>query len=59
MRDERERARREGRLSDLPPMPEDDWGSQFLSTDPNSTNLYVGNLAPDVDEEILKKEFGR
>ena len=27
--------------------------------DPTTTNLYVGNLAPDVDEAILKKEFGR
>ncbi|MEW5308379.1 MAG: hypothetical protein WDW38_000347 [Sanguina aurantia] len=27
--------------------------------DPATTNLYVGNLAHDVDEEILKVEFGR
>eukprot|EP00899_Mesostigma_viride_P019993 jgi/Mesvir1/27996/Mv20193-RA.4 len=27
------------------------------SGDPNSTNLYVGNLAPTVDETMLMKEF--
>lgn len=27
--------------------------------DPTTTNLYVGNLAPDVTEAILEKEFGR
>lgn len=27
--------------------------------DPYTTNLYVGNLSPDVDEALLKKEFGR
>ncbi len=27
--------------------------------DPYTTNLYVGNLAPDVDEQVLIREFGR
>jgi len=27
--------------------------------DNTTTNLYVGNLAPDLNEEILKREFGR
>ena len=27
--------------------------------DSATTNLYVGNIAPDVNEEILKREFGR
>eukprot|EP00727_Mastigamoeba_balamuthi_P013353 m51a1_g8640 putative u2 snrnp-associated surp motif-containing (554) ;mRNA; r:1399-3713 len=27
--------------------------------DPNTTNLYVANLAPSVDEERLTREFGR
>ena len=29
------------------------------SSDPYSTNLYVGNLAPGVDEEVLKLEFAK
>ena len=27
--------------------------------DPDSTNIYVGNLAPMIDEEELKHLFGR
>lgn len=27
--------------------------------DPATTNLYVGNMAPQVDEQILLREFGR
>lgn len=38
-------------------MPEE--GGSFDDSDPWTTNLYVGNLAPDVDEEILKREFLR
>lgn len=33
--------------------------SSYDSGDPFTTNCYVGNLAPIVDEEILKLEFGR
>ncbi|DBA82509.1 TPA: hypothetical protein ACH3X2_000737 [Trebouxia sp. C0005] len=38
--------------------PMDDEGS-FDDGDPYTTNLYIGNLTPDINEEILKKEFGR
>ncbi|TDH72117.1 hypothetical protein CCR75_001242 [Bremia lactucae] len=31
----------------------------FDTGDPETTNLYVGNLAPTVTEEVLKAEFGR
>ncbi|KAE9099691.1 hypothetical protein PF010_g15103 [Phytophthora fragariae] len=31
----------------------------FDTGDPETTNLYVGNLAPTVTEELLEKEFGR
>lgn len=31
----------------------------FDDGDPFTTNLYVGNLAPEVDEEVLKREFLR
>ncbi|KAL3670081.1 hypothetical protein V7S43_004397 [Phytophthora oleae] len=31
----------------------------FDNGDPETTNLYVGNLAPTVTEEALKAEFGR
>ncbi|EFJ48766.1 hypothetical protein VOLCADRAFT_104604 [Volvox carteri f. nagariensis] len=34
-------------------------GGSFDHGDPFTTNLYVGNLAPEVDEEVLKIEFGR
>lgn len=27
--------------------------------DPTTTNLYVGNLAPTVTEELLKRKFGK
>lgn len=27
--------------------------------DPSTTNLYVGNLAQDIDEDILRREFSR
>ncbi|KAL3151330.1 hypothetical protein ABBQ38_013163 [Trebouxia sp. C0009 RCD-2024] len=54
-REERQRMRSEaGGALDLL----DDEGS-FDDGDPYTTNLYIGNLAPEVNEEILKKEFGR
>lgn len=28
-------------------------------SDLTTTNIYVGNLAPDVDEPVLAREFGR
>ena len=31
--------------------PAEDGGGSFDEGDPSTTNLYVGNLAPDVDEE--------
>uniref|UniRef100_A0A6S8KMZ3 U2 snRNP-associated SURP motif-containing protein n=2 Tax=Dunaliella TaxID=3044 RepID=A0A6S8KMZ3_DUNTE len=62
-REEREKARREGRavagpFEAAPQSVLDEMGS-FDSGDPYTTNLYVGNLAPDVDEPVLVKEFGR
>ncbi|KAK9824009.1 hypothetical protein WJX72_006933 [[Myrmecia] bisecta] len=57
-REERQRLRRERGMSAIDTMDDDGLGS-FDDGDPFTTNLYVGNLAPDVDEEVLKKEFGR
>ena len=37
----------------------DDGLGSFDDGDPYTTNLYVGNLAPEVDEEVLKREFLR
>ncbi len=31
---------------------EDDGAGSFDDGDPYTTNLYVGNLAPDIDEEV-------
>ena len=31
----------------------------FDNMDPDTTNLYVGNLAPTVTEEMLARKFGR
>ena len=39
-------------------MPSEDKGS-FDNGDPTTTNLYVGNLAPSVTEELLNDIFGR
>lgn len=60
IRKERFRSRKEGRSSGFDVVPDrfPTIGS-FADGDPFTTNLYVGNLAPDVDEEILKREFGR
>lgn len=57
-RSERQRARREkGSSFDLPAA--DDGMGSFDDGDPYTTNLYVGNLASTVDEEVLKQEFLR
>jgi hypothetical protein len=32
---------------------DDDAAGSFDDGDPYTTNLYVGNLAPDVDEEVM------
>ena len=53
-REQEERASR--REQGLPPA--DERGS-FDTGDPTTTNLYIGNLAPDVDEHVLMREFGR
>lgn len=37
----------------------DDGLGSFDDGDPFTTNLYVGNLAPTVDEDVLKREFLR
>ncbi|GMH42641.1 hypothetical protein BSKO_10560 [Bryopsis sp. KO-2023] len=60
IREERFKQRKEGRASGFDVVPDrfPTVGS-FADGDPYTTNLYVGNLAPDVDEEILKREFGR
>ena len=61
MRTERQRARRErGTSYDLGgPTQYDDGLGSFDDGDPFTTNLYVGNLATEVDEETLKREFLR
>ena len=48
-REERQRLRRE-RGVDYDPA--EDGAGSFDEGDPFTTNLYVGNLAPDVDEEV-------
>ena len=47
-REERQRMRREYGVT-----YEDDGLGSFDDGDPYTTNLYVGNLAPTVDEEVL------
>eukprot|EP00192_Tetraselmis_astigmatica_P006934 CAMPEP_0117654630 /NCGR_PEP_ID=MMETSP0804-20121206/3845_1 /TAXON_ID=1074897 /ORGANISM="Tetraselmis astigmatica, Strain CCMP880" /LENGTH=766 /DNA_ID=CAMNT_0005460921 /DNA_START=206 /DNA_END=2503 /DNA_ORIENTATION=+ len=54
----RAKAISEGRPSNFDTFPGDSHGS-FDDGDPFTTNLYVGNLAPEVDEEVLKREFGQ
>ena len=60
-REQEEREARQQELRDLGlPANADEMDPGALNdVDPYTTNLYVGNLAPDVDEEVLKKEFGR
>ena len=55
-REDRKKERLE-RGSAFDMLPED--GGSFDDADPWTTNLYVGNLSPDVDEEVLKREFVR
>ena len=55
----REQQQRELRREQgLPPTEEETLGS-FDAGDPTTTNLYIGNLAVDVDEQVLMREFGR
>ena len=63
-RDERMKLLKEGQITvdDLP--REDAFGAtmrggSFDDGDPYTTNLYLGNIAPDVDELMLMREFGR
>lgn len=60
-REQEERESRQQELRDLGlPANADDMDPGALSeVDPHTTNLYVGNLSPDIDENLLKKEFGR
>lgn len=51
-REERQRMRRERGLEYD---PAEDGGGSFDEGDPSTTNLYVGNLAPDVDEEACSQ----
>ena len=34
-------------------------GGSFDDGDPHTTNIYLGNIAPDVEELLLMREFGR
>eukprot|EP00891_Asterochloris_glomerata_P009463 jgi/Astpho2/9463/Aster-x1581 len=54
-REERQRLKEQGVVLEDDP----DGVGSFDDGDPHTTNLYIGNLAPDLNEEILKKEFGR
>ncbi len=54
-REQEERASR--REQGLPPA--DEGLGSFDTGDPTTTNLYIGNLAPDCDENVLMREFGR
>ncbi|KAJ7563699.1 hypothetical protein O6H91_03G121900 [Diphasiastrum complanatum] len=68
---DREQRQREGkpRIADLAPtrfdeMPEEfDANGRLIGSfddgDPQTTNLYVGNLSPQVDENFLLRTFGR
>ena len=38
--------------------PPDRLGGHHDTGDPNTTNIYVGNLAPEITEPLLAKEFG-
>jgi hypothetical protein len=53
--EEREERQRELRDLGLPPNADDMDPGALSDADPHTTNLYVGNLAPGVDEDLLKK----
>jgi U2-associated protein SR140 len=61
-RDERMKQLREGTIT-VDDLSRDDGlggrGGSFDEGDPYTTNIYLGNIAPDVDELILMREFGR
>uniref|UniRef100_A0A4W3HR54 Zgc:163098 n=1 Tax=Callorhinchus milii TaxID=7868 RepID=A0A4W3HR54_CALMI len=38
---------------------QDDAQGSYDSGDPHTTNLYIGNINPQMDEEMLCKEFGK
>ena len=60
-KEERLKLLREGHISISELPKEDNLGGKgsFDDGDPFTTNLYLGNVAPDVDEMILMREFGR
>lgn len=67
-RDQRERearralkqAREGGNSAVIAPLPPTaELGGSFDTGDPSTTNLYVGNLAPNMNEHELCKLFGR
>lgn len=59
MRESRSRPRHSGFDAMTERSIEPAFSGSILDGDGSTTNLYVGNLAPDLNEEILKREFGR
>ena len=51
--------RREGKFVPPDPMLEEALPGSFDDGDPFTTNLYVGNIHPDINEANLAREFGR
>mmetsp|Transcript_9150 Transcript_9150/g.27534 ORF Transcript_9150/g.27534 Transcript_9150/m.27534 type:complete len:716 (+) Transcript_9150:88-2235(+) len=45
-------------VSDLPPAAVSEKKGSFDAGDPTTTNIFVGNLSPDVNEEELMRMFG-
>ena len=58
-RDQAERDHRREQGLELGPSAVDPNRPENDANDQGSTNLFVGNLAPDVDESMLLREFGR
>ncbi|XP_046718759.1 U2 snRNP-associated SURP motif-containing protein isoform X1 [Silurus meridionalis] len=63
-----ERHRMKGRVSRFEPLPNTEGRRSFLDEsapgshdvgDPTTTNLYLGNINPQMNEEMLCQEFGR
>ncbi|XP_054893119.1 U2 snRNP-associated SURP motif-containing protein isoform X2 [Poeciliopsis prolifica] len=63
-----ERHRMKGRVSRFEPLPGSEGRRSFLDDcapgshdvgDPSTTNLYLGNINPQMNEEMLCQEFGR